>query len=493
MLAMSWLLTVQDDRGSWLGRLLLERGIAFICFIAFLNAWNEFIPLLGQHGLLPVRNFIQQVPFRSAPSFFYWFPQDRAFAVGAALGMLLSLLVVTGIASRSTWSAMLTWFAIYVIYLSFVNVGQTFYAFGWESILLEACFFAMFLGSSRVLPQGISLWMFRWLVFRIMFGAGLIKLRGDSCWRDLTCLDYHYETQPMPNPLSWYFYWSPQWMKAGGVIFNHVAELIVPFGLLVPQPIASIAGLITIAFQFSIILTGNLAWLNWLTLLLAFSTLDTKFLGGLLEHFRPAMQAPALPAVLVYWSAGAFVALMSVPVVVNMLSPNQMMNADFNNFHLVGTYGAFGSISRIRYEVVLEGTNDKVLTPATIWREYEFKGKPGNLDYRPPQIAPYHLRLDWLMWFAAMSSYQDYPWFVNLVAKLLQNDGTVLSLLRHDPFESSAPHFVRARLYEYHFTTPDEHRTTHAWWTRKLVGPYFPPVSLEDTSFRKILQEEGWL
>jgi hypothetical protein len=433
------------------------------------------------------------VPFSEAPSLFYWFPQDRAFAIAAACGMMLALSVLTGVASRTTMGAALIWLSIYLLYLSFANVGQTFYSFGWESILLEACFFAMFLGGSRVVPQATSLWLFRWLLFRIMFGAGLIKLRGDECWRDLSCLDFHYETQPMPNPLSWYFYWSPHWMKAAGVLFNHFAELIVPFGLLLPQPIAGIAGLITIAFQFSIIATGNLAWLNGLTLILAFSTLDAKLLRGMLSRFRPAMHAPAKPVALTYLCVAVLVGLMSIPVVANMLSARQLMNADFNSLHLVGTYGAFGSISRTRYEVILEGTDDSVLTPSTVWREYEFKAKPGDLDYRPPQIAPYHLRLDWLMWFAAMSDYRDYPWFANLVSKLLEGDRALLCLLRSNPFGTRPPQYVRAQLFEYHFTTPAERRESGAWWKRSLSREYFPAVSLRDEAFRNMLKNQGWL
>ncbi len=145
---------------------------------------------------------------------------------------------------------------------------------------------------------------------------------------------------------------------------------------------------------------------------------------------------------------------MSVPVVVNMLSARQIMNTNFNSLHLVGTYGAFGSITRPRYEIVVEGTEDDVITSATQWREYEFKAKPGDLRRMPPQIAPYHLRLDWLMWFAAMGSYQQYPWFVNLVAKFLQGDRDVLSLIRTNPFPNRPPRYIRARLFEYHFTTP---------------------------------------
>jgi hypothetical protein len=187
------------------------------------------------------------------------------------------------------------------------------------------------------------------------------------------------------------------------------------------------------------------------------------------------------------------VVALSVPVVVNMLSARQIMNTTFNSFHLVGSYGAFGSITRPRYEVVVEGTSDAVITPATVWHEYEFKAKPGDLGRMPPQIAPYHLRLDWLMWFAAMSSYQDYPWFVNLVAKFLEGDKPVLSLIRSDPFPDKPPQYVRALLYEYHFTTPEERKQTGHWWKRTLAGPYFPAVSLQTPGFRRLLQEQGWL
>jgi hypothetical protein len=489
----NFLFSAEDVRGYWLTRLLLERGIGVICLIAFLVAFNQFRPLLGERGLLPVPLFVKQVAFRESPSLFFFLPRDWAFTAAAFIGIVLSCLVITGISSRYTWLSVLTWLGIYLLYLSFVNVGQTFYSFGWESILLEACFFAIFLGARNVVPQAIPIWLFRWLTFRIMFGAGLIKLRGDECWRDLTCLYYYYETQPIPGPLSWMFHWAPHWVNKGGVLFNHFAELIVPFGLLLPQPIAGIAGLITIAFQFSIIISGNLSWLNWLTLILAFSALDAKFLSGLFHWAAPVMHPPPLAVHIGNLGLAALVAYLSIPVVVNMLSARQVMNTNFNSLHLVGSYGAFGSITRTRYEVIVEGTTDQVITPATRWREYEFKGKPGDLHRLPPQIAPYHLRLDWLMWFAAMGSYQNYPWFVNFVAKLLQGDPQILALLQDNPFKDRPPHFVRARLYEYHFTTPAEHRQTGAWWKRTEEGSYFPAVSLDTPGFRRILQSEGWL
>jgi hypothetical protein len=176
-----------------------------------------------------------------------------------------------------------------------------------------------------------------------------------------------------------------------------------------------------------------------------------------------------------------------------MLSPNQVMNTSYNPFHLAGTYGAFGGITRQRFEVVVEGTADAVPGPATQWKEYEFRGKPNDVTRMPPQIAPYHLRLDWLMWFAAMSSYEQHPWFVNFMAKLLENDKPVLSLLRSNPFPGRPPKFVRAELYEYHFANAETHRRTGAWWVRTRAGSYFPTVSLDNPSFRRVLQQQGWL
>lgn len=482
-----------DPRGYWITRLLLQRGLGVISLIAFIVALNQFRPLLGERGLLPVPLFVKRVPFHASPSLFYLAPRDWAFVSAAWLGIALSCLVITGISERySTWLSVAIWAVLWVLYLSFVNVGQTFYGFGWESILLEGMFLAIFLGSVHTIPRQIPIWLFRWLLFRIMFGAGLIKLRGDPCWRNLTCLHYYYETQPMPNPLSWYFHWAPQWLNRTGVVFNHFTELIVPFFYFLPQPFAGIAGLITIVFQLSIIISGNLSWLNWLTLILAFSTLDGKFLGLVTTVSTPVMHPPVRAYQMMAYAIAVLVAVLSVPVIGNMLSRRQIMNTSFNSLHLVGTYGAFGSITRTRYEIIVEGTADSQITGYTRWREYEFKGKPGDPHYRPPQIAPYHLRLDWLMWFAAMSDYQNYPWFVHFVWQLLEGDRATLGLLRVNPFPDQPPRYIRAVLYEYHFTTPEEHKRTGAWWTRTIAGEYFPAVSLRTAGLRRIIDAEGW-
>jgi hypothetical protein len=168
------------------------------------------------------------------------------------------------------------------------------------------------------------------------------------------------------------------------------------------------------------------------------------------------------------------------------------MNASFNPFHLVSTYGAFGSITRPPYEIVVEGTGDDVIAPSTHWLEYEFKGKPTDVSRCPPLIAPYHLRLDWLMWFAAMDDYRNNPWFFHFMAKLLENDKDTLGLIKTNPFPNGAPKWVKAELFEYHFTTPDQRRRTGNWWTRSYTREYLPAMSLTRSNLKSVLQGQGW-
>jgi hypothetical protein len=462
----------------WYSRWLFERSLAAIYLIAFLAAAIQFVPLLGQHGLEPVGRWVQQVPFRTSPSLFYLFPKDSLFRTCAWLGVVLSMLALSSYPQQIGFGvSAAVWAALWLLYLSFVNVGQTFYAFGWETLLCEVGFFTIFAGAGRMAPNIWLIWIWRWTLFRLMFGAGLIKLRGDPCWRDLTCLNYYFETQPMPNGLSWYFHWMPHSIHAAGVMVNHFAELIVPFAYFAPQPFASIAGIITILFQGVLIVSGNLSWLNWLTAVLCIPLISDRWLAWLPVH--PPADLSTLPAYhIALYVVAAVVALLSIGPVINMLSPQQMMNASFEPLHLVNTYGAFGSITRERYEIVLEGTDDAAVTDSTTWREYEFKGKPGDPARRPSQVAPYHLRLDWLMWFEAMAPSPQSDWFFNLLASLLHGDPGTLSLLQTNPFPNAPPRFVRAQYYQYRFTTPDERRRSGLWWNRQLVRTFYGPVSL---------------
>ena len=466
----------------WLGRLILERGTAIVYVFAFVAAARQFPALIGEHGLLPVPRYLARHSFIRTPSIFHLHYSDRFFATVAWLGAALAAGMAAGLADVVPLAmALLLWLLLWVAYLSIVNVGQTWYSFGWESLMLEMGFLAIFLGNDRIAPPLLAMWLARLLLFRLEFGAGLIKLRGDTCWRDLTCLYYHHETQPMPGPLSWFFHHLPKPLHRVEAAGNHFAQLVVPFGLFAPQPVAGIAGAIVVVTQLWLVASGNFAWLNWLTILLGCSAIDATSLATLLPIPRqPALtEAPRWFAALVIVFA-ALTLMLSYWPVRNMISRRQRMNMSFNPFHLINTYGAFGSIGRTRREVVIEGTDEPTITERTVWKEYEFKGKPGAVRRLPRQWAPYHLRLDWLMWFAAISPQYAYSWLQPFMLRLLQNDAATLRLLRDNPFPDDPPRYVRAQLYRYRFTTPAELRRDHAWWHRTLEGEYAAPMSLKD-------------
>ncbi|MQY12518.1 hypothetical protein SRB5_26530 [Streptomyces sp. RB5] len=463
------------DSGYWLGRLLFQRGLAALYLVGFLVAANQFRALIGERGILPVPRFTARVPFGQAPSVFQLHYSDRFFAGCAWGGAALAAAMIAGAGDAvPLWASMVLWAVLWVLYLSIVNVGQTWYAFGWESLLLETGFLAVFLGNDEVAPPVLVLWLLRWLLFRVEFGAGLIKMRGDSCWRDLTCLYYHHETQPMPGPLSWFFHRLPRPLHRVETAANHVAQLGLPVLLATPQPVATWAAVGIAVTQLWLVASGNFAWLNWLTILLAVSVMQ---LPG-----APVRELPGAPVwfTVVVCAVTAGVVVLSWWPARNLVSKGQRMNASFNSLHLVNTYGAFGSVTRVRQEIVVEGTSDAVLTAGTEWREYEFKGKPTSLRRLPRQFAPYHLRLDWLMWFAALSPAYGSRWFPGFAAKLLEGDRDVLKLLAHNPFPDVPPAQLRARLYHYSFTDFEELRSGAGWWKRTLIGDYLRPVRRGD-------------
>ena len=471
-------------------RQVLQRGIAALYVVAFVSALNQFPALLGERGLLPVTRLLARTRFREVPSIFHWRYSDRMLVGLCVVCVAIAATLVVGLPQLGPpWLPMLLFLVLWAVYLSIVNVGQTFYGFGWESLLVEAGFVVAFLGSNESAPPVVILFFLRWLVFRLEFGAGLIKIRGGSEWRDLTALQYHHETQPMPGALSWFAHNLPRWFHRFEVLGNHFAQLVVPVFLFAPQPIASIAALIVILTQLWLVITGNFAWLNWITIVLAFCAIDDRTLRAVLpglpglpsaeQAARAAADAPDSPA----WFMAVVLAVTALLVVLsyrpfrNLYARRQLMNASFNPYHLVNAYGAFGTVTKERFEVVIEGAEAADPASDADWVEYEFRGKPGDPSRLPPQVAPYHLRLDWLMWFLALGS-PDRRWFEAFVARLLQGDERTLRLLRSNPFPDAPPHWVRARFYRYRFTTPAERRRTGNWWTRTLVGELLPPVSL---------------
>jgi hypothetical protein len=471
-----------SDAGSWTGRLVLTRGLALIYLVAFLVALRQFRPLLGSRGMLPIPRYTARVPFRRAPSLFALHYSDRFFAGCCWVGLLGSAAALAGVVERlPLWAWLVVWALLWALYLSIVDVGQTWYGFGWETLLCEAGFLAIFLGPAAVAPPTPVLWLVRWLLFRLEFGAGLIKLRGDRCWRDLTCLRYHHETQPMPNPASRWFHLLPPRLHTVEALASHATQLVVVWGLLAPQPVATVAAAVVIVTQAYLILSGNFSWLNWLTLVLATSVVDDRVWTAVLPVSPPAGLAspPWFTVGVAVVSAGLLA--MSWRPARNLVSRRQLMNASFDPLHLDNTYGAFGSVSRIRYEAVVEGTADLLAGPGAVWREYEFRGKPGDVHRRPPQFAPYHLRLDWLMWFVGLNPGYGGRWLPVFLQRLLEGDRATLRLLRRSPFPPEAPpRWVRVRLYRYRFTTRAEKRESGGWWVRTPVGTVVDPVSLAD-------------
>ncbi|WP_267241919.1 lipase maturation factor family protein [Streptomyces sp. PR69] len=462
------------DGDYWLSRLIFQRALAGVYLIAFLTAALQFRALIGERGMLPVPDYLRHTSPRQMPSLFHLHYSDRFFAAVAWTGCALAAALAAGAADDvPLWAAMAWWAALWALYLSIVNVGQTWYGFGWESLLLETGFLAVFLGNERTAPPVLVLWLLRWVLFRVEFGAGLIKIRGDQCWRDLTCLYYHHETQPMPGPLSWFFHRMPRPLHRVEAAANHVTQLLVPVLLFTPQPVASAAAGLMVLTQLWLVLSGNFSWLNWLTIALALCAVDFSALAA-----PPSLPRPPLWYEAVVIAVAAGVLLLSYRPARNLLSRHQAMNRSFDPFHLVNAYGAFGSVGRIRFEVVVEGTDERVLHEGTVWREYGFKGKPTDVRRLPRQYAPYHLRLDWMMWFAALSPAYARPWFGPFAARLLDGDRDTLRLLARNPFPDAPPVYVRARLFHYRFTTWRELRTTGAWWHRTYVRDFLRPTRL---------------
>ena len=505
------------DEGAWLDaitgrkdrprhelvRFVFLRLLGFVYAFAFLGATQQLPGLIGEEGLLPAGRYLEHLRMAHEGSglsafvlqptiFFATGASDAALLAVAWLGLGLSLQLLGGVTNAGLM------LALWLLQLSLVHVGQVFYGYGWEILLLEAGFLAIFLcplRSWRPLPKEetprLVVWLLRWLSFRVMFGAGLIKIRGDACWRDLTCLTTHYETQPLPNPLSPVLHHMPLWFHQSGVLFNHFVELLVPFFLFGPRPVRLAGGVLIIAFQLILIFSGNLSFLNWLTIAVTVAAFDDRFLARLLpKRVSPpeTLEPPSRLRRGAIWGLGLVVLLLSVDPVMNLLSIDQEMNTSFDRLHLVNTYGAFGSVSRVRHEVILEGTRDDPDDPNARWLAYALPCQPGDPMRAPCVCAPYHYRLDWQMWFAGLSDYEREPWIVHLVAQLLRGEGRARELLAHDPFHDRPPRAIRASLYEVHFAPAG----SDAWWERERVGDYLVPLTRDDPRLEEFLEAYGW-
>ncbi len=558
--------TPLDRLVAWLGpprsyvltRNLIVRLLGIIYVFAFLGLLFQGLPLLGHHGLTPIDVYVADLrgggaTFWDVPSVFLFDASDASLMTWAAIGFALAAFVAAGYANIP----MLV--ALWLIYGSYERVGQAWFSFGWEIQLLETTLLVAAMvhpiDPRARQPPALSLVLMRWLAFRIMLGAGLIKLRGDACWHDLTCLDTHFETQPLPNPLSPLLHHAPHAVHAIGVAMNHAVELVAPWLVFGPRLLRLVAGCAMLAFQLALIASGNLAFLNWLTIVPLLACLDDDFLRRLIPaRWRPPAEMAAvvaipgatpgatpgpvlvafgvtLVAVLVWtpifggrsadlqvalgaalviaalvatgrspWPISrqhaavamfaALVAVKSCDVVENLASDHQAMNRSYDALALVNTYGAFGSIDKVRHELIVEGTldEDPVSFPArAVWRAYEFPCKPGDLARRPCVLGPYHRRLDWVIWFAAMRDEIGDAWVLHLVYKLLDGDREIRKLVE-DPFDGVAPRWVRIRRFVYHLEPYGE----DAWWSRDHEELWLAPIARNNPELMRILAQYGW-
>lgn len=492
----------------WLTRFMILRLLGIIYAVAFLVLINEIVPLIGSDGLTPLDIYLKRITsalgstgvgFLRLPSIFWWFHSDQSLLIAAWIGFVLSCVVVAGYANVPLLAIL--WF----LYMSFVHVGQEWYGYGWEIQLTETGFLAIFLCpllDMRPFPKHPPpfpiIILFRWLIFRIMLGSGLIKIRGDEIWRNGTALYYHFETQPIPGPLSRWFHFLPHWILKTGVWFNFLAELAAPFFVFGPRIARHIAGVIIILFQFTIILSGNLSFLNWLTIVPALACLDDGFWEkilpkGIVKKSKEAEvnSTPSRPMLTTAWVVTVIVGLLSIEPAFNLLSPGQVMNTSYDPLDLVNTYGAFGTVGKERLNVIFEGTMDNNPDDSATWKPYIYRGLPVLLDKCPPQIAPYQLHLDWQMWFASMGTPDEYPWTLNLIWKLLHNDRNAVSLFKVNPFAAKPPKYIRAVLYRYSFAKPGNPQ--HLWWKRERIATWLPPLSVDNQNLIDVLKQEEWI
>jgi len=492
------------EQSYWLTRFIFLRGLGFVYLFAFLSAALQVRGLLGSQGLLPVKLFVEGViqgpvlqTFLSHPSLFIFSQSDWLLVGLAWLGAALSLVVLFGFANS------ILLFALWFLYLSYVNVGQLFYGYGWEIQLGEIGFLAIFmvpLLDWRPFPKTetplVCIWLMRWFLFRFYLGAGLIKLRGSPCWHDFTCLYYHFETQPIPNPLSPLMHFLPHVILKFGVMFTEFLQAVSSFFVLWRRPLRITAGLLFLTFQSILILTGNYAFFNWITLVPALILFDDRLLGRVLpkKWGTAAQQAQEnrvpFTRIQVYIQLIVFTGLvwLSIPVVTNLLSENQLMNASYNHWNLVNTYGAFGYVGKTRYELVVSGTRDEVLTPNTKWTAYEFIAKPTDIDRRLPVIAPYQPRIDWQIWFAAQSTYDRQGWLIHLIWKFLHNDKNALGLIATNPFPGKPPVFIKIDRFIYTFEKPFSNHV----WRRSYVDSWLGPLSVNNPSLIEFIDRHGW-
>lgn len=454
--------------------------IGCIYIVAFVSLALQARGLFGEHGIVPALETFQKAreayglsAIISYPSLL-WFNSSDFFILflcwgGATFGALLMLGLAKRIAACGAW----------IFFLSVQVAGGPFLQFQWDTLLTEAGFLTIGLTIYR---EGTGAWafLFRWLLFRLVFSSGFVKLAsGDEAWLNLTALHFHYETQPLPHFLSYYAHQLPSWFHRLSAFFMFVLELVVPFLFFMPRRLKRLAFLLSTIFQLLIIATGNFAFFNWLTIALGFFLIDDlawKRMFPLITIYRlrNGRITTWFGITLLLWVSYSSVIVFTRQILGRSWLPSiiEAPSQPLETLRAVNTYGLFARMTTIRNEIVIVGSND-----LSYWQPYEFKWKPGDPTRMPCLVAPHQPRLDWQMWFAALGPFEQSPWLASLLAKMLEGSKDTLALLDKNPFPSGPPKYIRAYLFHYRFTSLDSKSRTGHWWEREPRGPYGPVLS----------------
>ena len=460
---------------TWfLSRSFFLRLMGAIYLAAFVSIWVQIDGLAGSRGIVPA------APWLDAG--------DRSLHLLCGSGAVVSALVVAGIAPAIGLAL------LWVLYLSVAVVCNVFLEFQWDYLLLEAGLIAVFLAPagwrmpfvSPRPPSRAGLWLWRWLLFRLMLSSGIVKLSsGDPTWWGLTALRFHYETQPLPTWTSWYAHQMPPWFHTASAAAMFAVELAAPFFLIGPRRLRHAAACALLGLQTIIALTGNYGFFNLLSMALCLAMIDdTAWPPRWRMKLDRALEGARFPrpGLLRRWTVGTVAGLMALIGLVNFSlafrtrldwpEPVAALAEAVTPLRSINPYGLFSIMTTRRPEIVIEGSEDGVT-----WRSYEFRFKPGDTMRRPVFTTPHMPRLDWQMWFAALGDYRSNPWLARTMQRLLEGSPETLALLGSNPFPDKPPRQIRAVLYDYRFTRRTD-TDSGAWWHREPIGPYSPVLTL---------------
>jgi hypothetical protein len=536
-----WLFDTQaGPRNRFVERWIFLRTLAAIYFSAFFSLLFQIEGLNGPHGILPAQRFLLDVQSQVGPLRYWYVPTLFWLSSGSHAMMVVTWLgLAASVAAFFNLWPRLSFFICFVCFLSFVTAAQAFSSYQSDSMLLEAGFVVLFFAPGGIRPGwGIgsppsraSLFLLQWEWFRIYFESGLVKLlSGDVEWRNFTAMDEYYQNGPLPTWVGWYVEHLPHWFHAATVASTLAMELAVVWMLFLPRRVRFICFCIVTPWEIGVILTANYTFLNYLVLTLGFLLLDDQSVRWLLPRWArdrlPVIPQPeAVPSraeaisipeaagedgrktsVTLRTSAGwlnaARVCLSATMLTwIGYATTAEMIRMQWPDlplptlpvtvlepFRIANQYGLFAVMTRGRYEIEFQGSND-----GQNWTPYPFRYKPQALEKAPGIYAPYQPRFEWNLWFASLGEWRQNDLVPLTEERLLENDPDALALFKANPFGEAPPRYVRAVLWQYWFTSMKEKRRTGNWWRRELMGLYAPEITRQPDGKYAVIEWPGEL